>query len=107
MFAAGAHAYLFKNADEEELFETINKVSIGEKYVIKSIVNIPNKAKVEERANLTHREIDIAKHIMNGMTNPEIVEKLYLSVRTVETHRKSILAKLNLIKHCISCKILN
>ena len=46
--------------------------------------------------HLTPRETEIVRYIGSGMTNPEIAERLFLSTSTVDTHRKNILAKLQL-----------
>jgi DNA-binding NarL/FixJ family response regulator len=97
LLEAGADGYLFKNADEEELFEALEAVSQGEQYITKEVRDkIRNKKKGEDEVKLSSREMDIARLIVGGCTNAEISEKLFISVRTAETHRKNILAKLNL-----------
>lgn len=99
MLEAGADGYLFKNADEEELFESLDAVLRGEIYITKEVRNRINVSKNKSNTSetrLSSREIDIANLIVNGFTNQEIADKLCLSVRTVETHRKNILAKLEL-----------
>lgn len=98
---AGAHGYLFKNADEEELFDALQTVLKDKIYITKEIrdkIGLSRKSipAGEEIVKLSSREIDIARLIMEGLTNMEIADKLFLSVRTAETHRKNILAKLNL-----------
>ncbi len=59
----------------------------------KSLLNIDNQ---EAKKELTLKEIEIVKLISQGLTSKEIGEKLFISPRTVETHRHNILKKLNL-----------
>lgn len=101
LMEAGAHGYLFKNADAEELYEALDTVLRGELYITREIRDKmqPQRKRMaleEENVKLSSREIEIAKQIMDGLTNGEIADKLFLSVRTVETHRKNILSKLSL-----------
>lgn len=101
LLEAGAHGYLFKNADEEELYEALTTVLEDKIYITKEIrdkISLSRKSAPPggEAVKLSSREIDIARLIMEGMTNAEIADKLFLSFRTVETHRKNILAKLHL-----------
>lgn len=101
LLEAGAHGYLFKNADEEELLEALETVGEGQIYITREIRDKvctarKNAAAPEEALKLSGREMDIARLIMEGYTNTEISDKLFISVRTAETHRKNILAKLNL-----------
>lgn len=97
---AGADGYLFKNADEDELFEALEAVALGLVYITKEVRDkVQNRKKgifSLKEVKLSSREIDIARLILNGCTNTEISEKLFISIRTAETHRKNILAKLNL-----------
>ena len=65
-----------------------------------------------ELAELTPRELEILKLIAEEYTNPEIAEKLFLSVRTVDTHRQNLIQKLNvkntagLVKYAIKSGLL-
>lgn len=97
---AGADGYLFKNADEEELFEALESVTHGLTYITKEVRDkVQNRRKgifSLKEVRLSSREMDIARLILSGCTNTEISEKLFISIRTAETHRKNILAKLNL-----------
>lgn len=97
---AGADGYLFKNADEEELFEAFEAVMNGEIYITKEIRDkltaTEKNILLPEEVTLSSREKEIARLIMEGYTNTEISEDLFISIRTAETHRKNILAKLNL-----------
>ena len=95
--------YLLKNASMEELKKALKAISTGEKYFSKEInildteqdfrntITIEDK-KVEEI--LSRREIEILTLICKEFSNSEIAEKLFLSVSTVETHRKNLIAKL-------------
>ena len=101
LLEAGVHGYLFKNADEEELQEALETVSDHRIYITREIrdkvctsgKNLPPR---EQAVRLSSREMDIARLIMEGYTNTEISDMLFISIRTAETHRKNILAKLNL-----------
>lgn len=101
MLEAGADGYLVKNADEEELYEALATVLNNQVYIARAIRDkisqAPDKSgSAAESVQLSSRELDISRLIIDGLTNSEIADRLYLSVRTVETHRKNILAKLNL-----------
>lgn len=99
----GADGYLFKNCDMDELFEAIVIVNQGEKYYSKKISpdliskilkrNYTQEELIENE--LTKREIEIIKAISEGLNNKEISEKLFISDRTVNTHRTNIMNKLN------------
>jgi two-component system response regulator NreC len=102
---AGAKGFLSKDTDRDELIEAIYTMRNGYDYYNKSITHLLlNKyiyqLKSEEDAasakNLSTREIEIMKLWGNSLTNKEIAEKLFLSVRTVETHKNHIMQKLNL-----------
>jgi DNA-binding NarL/FixJ family response regulator len=102
---AGAKGFLSKDTDRDELIEAIYTMRSGYDYYNKSITHLLlnkyiNQLKSEEDAastkNLSTREIEIMKLWGNSLTNKEIAEKLFLSVRTVETHKNHIMQKLNL-----------
>ncbi len=104
---AGAYGYLFKNVDENELYECIEMVHQGAHYVTQSrnhvLQGYHKKLKDVARGYdkiyhhpLSNREIEIVKFIMQGKTNQDIADILFLSHRTVDTHRKNILTKLEL-----------
>ena len=102
MFDAGAYGYLFKNCAYEELIDAITMVYNGKKYVSDKITEIliddyigkPNIGGKD--SNLSKREIEILKLIAEGKTSKEISELLFVSIKTVGTHRKNILDKLEL-----------
>lgn len=102
MFQAGADGYVLKNGGAEELKIAIYTVMKDEKYLSPEITHkygfrIPTKTMAKTTdAELTKREIEILKYIIQGYTNPEIAEILFLSTPTVQTHRKNMQAKLGL-----------
>ncbi|MFZ5552159.1 MAG: response regulator [Bacteroidota bacterium] len=103
---AGALGYILKNTGKEELIEAINKVNGQENYFSKEVSDImmSKYLKTQKKSNtskslitleeLTKREIEILKLIATEMTNTEIGEKLFISSRTVDTHRRNLLQKL-------------
>lgn len=103
MLKAGADGYINKDTGKTELLTALGKVMRGEKYISPEIsnnlfvhLNDRNVQSTEGEKPLTPREIEIIRYIADGHTNQEIAQKLFLSVVTVDTHRKNILAKLQL-----------
>ncbi len=107
MLEAGVKGYLFKNTDEQELIKAIETVYAGGYYVNDDayevyqlfIKNEKNREKgiiTYKKHALSVREIDVLKHILEGFTNQEIAEKIFLSQHTIDTHRKNMLTKLGL-----------
>ncbi len=92
--AAGATAYVLKEAADEELVQAIHAACDGRTYVNPSLGAKLATMPSGPPGGLTHRETDILRLIALGHTNPEIAEQLFLSVRTVETHRAHIQRKL-------------
>lgn len=106
MIRNGATGYVTKNSNKNEMYDAIRAVMKGEKYICAEIQkNITNQLLLDEDDNrlskLTEREIEIIKLIRDGYTNKEIAKTLFLSPRTVETHRARILKKLD-IKNSLS-----
>ena len=92
MMENGASGYLLKNATREEILEAIQVVMTGRTY----LSDEASRTLREEPASciiLTKREKEVLELIADGLTNPEIAEKLFISVSTVDTHRKNLLAK--------------
>lgn len=101
LLKAGADAFIIKNTGTEELLRAITKVMNGEKYISQELSfnlyqNFGRRNTTDKQDHLTPRELEIIKYIGEGMTNGEIASKLFLSPATVDTHRKNVLAKLEL-----------
>jgi DNA-binding NarL/FixJ family response regulator len=103
MMKAGADAFINKDTGKTELLKAIVKVMQGEKYISHEISNNlithltdRNVRSSDVEKQLTAREIEIIRLIADGMTNHEIAKRLFLSIVTVDTHRKNMLAKLQL-----------
>lgn len=94
----GVQGYLLKNTSKGELLTTIHSVFLGKKmYDNKLIVsNLHSEDSFVKLHNLTKREVEIIKLLKEGMTSQVIADKLFVSIFTVDTHRKNILFKLNL-----------
>ena len=112
MMRNGAMGYVTKSSNKNEMYEAIRSVMRGEKFICAEIQrNITNQVLMDDDDNklsmLTEREIEIIKLIKNGSTNKEIAEKLFLSPRTVETHRARILKKLDLKNSLSLVKYIN
>jgi two-component system response regulator NreC len=100
---AGAKGYLSKDTTRSELLEAIYTLRNGFDYYGKSITNIllrgylnQTSDKDEEQPELSGREIEVLRLLGNGMTNQEIADKLFVSIRTVESHKSNIMRKINL-----------
>ena len=93
----GATGYLLKEAADAELVQAIHAARDGQTYVNPSLGARLATAPAEPQGppgGLSEREVEILRLIALGHTNTEIAEQLYLSVRTVETHRAHIQQKL-------------
>ena len=95
MMENGAIGYVLKNASKQELSKAIHLASEGKRYMSLGASDA-FKSALKEKASLpfiTRREKEVLKLITEGLTNAEIAKKLFISVSTVDTHRKSLLAK--------------
>lgn len=94
-FAAGAHGYLLKDGADSEFIFALRLVAAGRQYVYPTLVaEIVGPAAEKDLEQITPRERDILRHIARGYTNAEIATRLFLSIRTVETHRSRLNQKL-------------
>lgn len=114
MLEAGAKGYLLKDAGREELLTAIHTVYKGDSYfsqkVSATLLSALTKQKEhhhhssephisnthKNQVPLSERELEVLKLIAQENTNGEIAEKLFISIRTVDTHRRNLLEKLQL-----------
>jgi two-component system, NarL family, response regulator NreC len=90
----GVLGYVLKEAADDELVQAVRSAAAGETY-LQPALGAKLAAEPENAASdLSERETDVLRLIALGHTNAEIAEKLYISVRTVETHRAHIQQKL-------------
>jgi two-component system response regulator NreC len=101
--AAGARGYVLKETASTELVDAVRKVAGGEDYLQPSLGaalakwrDAPGRVHARAIDDLTPREREVLRLIALGHTNAEIATMLYVSVRTVENHRASVLRKLGL-----------
>lgn len=97
---SGANGYLLKNSSKNELIHTIHSVASGNEYFPAYDAEKNYQTGITDsflkQFNLTKREVELLKLIKKGLTNQQIAEQLFLSIYTVETHRKNIMQKLGL-----------
>jgi len=118
MLDVGISGYVLKNVGNQELIEAIYKVAQGKMHfsddvteeMVKNKHAKPNKQ--EDQVKLTERELEILKLIVQELNNAEIADKLFISERTVETHRKNMIRNFNtktivgLIKYAMDHKLI-
>lgn len=101
MLKSGCKGYILKHGGKDELVQAIRTVHRGEQYIskvvsdtlIKSMMPGFDRRTSETIPQLTKREKEILQLILEEYTTSEIAEKLFLSLSTVETHRKNLLSK--------------
>jgi two-component system response regulator NreC len=113
---AGAAAYVLKEAADDELVEAVRTAASGGTYLNPALgarLAAEPPAPQAPPDDLTEREIDVLRLIALGNTNQEIADQLYLSVRTVESHRAHIQRKLGrttraeLVRYALDRKLVN
>lgn len=107
--------YLLKNIGQTEFIKALDKVAAGGIYfsddVLQEMLKASERRQVSEENKLTNREIEIVRLIEKEYSNKKIAEELFLSERTVETHRKNIFRKtktnsvIGLIKYAYEHKL--
>lgn len=100
---AGADGYLLKNCTYRQLIDAIQSVQSGKKYLSDDITEMiikgyldPSETEAESYTELSEREMEILKLYAEGKSTREISEQLFISVKTVGTHKQHILEKLGL-----------
>ena len=97
---AGGKGFMLKNSSYDEIFDAIVKVSAGLEYIQPEMKELLVEESLNRSANvsfipkLTRREKEILTLILDEFTTNEIADKLFLSAKTVETHRLNLLQKL-------------
>lgn len=101
----GAQGYILKNTGREELLLAIRTICGGKTYFSKDVTNTIMKGLMKRRKEsngktklipkISRREKEVLKLIMEEFTTQEIAKELFISLKTVESHRSSLLAKLN------------
>jgi two-component system nitrate/nitrite response regulator NarL len=114
MIDAGISGYILKNTGKQELLEALDKLSKGQTFFGEEVTRELMKSfrNEEEGSHLTNREIEIIRLIECEHSNRQIADMLFISERTVETHRKNIFRKtgtqsiVGLLKYAYEHKII-
>lgn len=108
---AGANGYVLKSAGKKEIFAAIKSAMAGERFFSPGVSRMiidgfvkraseqtqpPDEARGAQLTQLTNREVEVLQYIAQGYTNRKIAETLFLSIRTVNTHRTNLMQKLNI-----------
>jgi DNA-binding NarL/FixJ family response regulator len=92
---AGVNQYILKGSDEKEFHDAFTAALSGKRYLCSEILDIVlSKKHQSEQAKLTSSEVEIIRLLAEGLTAKEIASKKFISVHTVNTHRKNIFRKL-------------
>lgn len=101
MVQAGASGYIMKSAGRDELTHAIHDVMAGKHYfsdqathsIMMDLVKNKGKSSAPDPIHITDRELEVLQMIVKEHTNQEIAEKLHISPRTVDAHRRNLLQK--------------
>lgn len=106
MIKAGAKGHLTSETNRDEIVEAIYTLRNGYDFYAKTITNMilsnylsnneENEARKEREKSLSTREMEVLKLFAQSFTNKEIADRLFISVRTVESHKNNIMRKINL-----------
>ncbi|MBT4511388.1 MAG: response regulator transcription factor, partial [Chloroflexi bacterium] len=104
---SGAKGYVLKNSTQDELIPAVRKAAIGRRYISEALADTieayMKKAKdgivSDSYEMLSNREREVLHLAAEGLTNAEIANRLFLSPRTIEDHRSSMMHKLGLRTH--------
>jgi two-component system response regulator NreC len=103
-FRAGASGYVLKDAVDVELVDAVRAVAAGGRYLhpslgaelVRAEDEASHGAKTDRGVPLSSREVDVLRLVARGYSNKEIADDLFISVRTVETHKTHIMQKTSL-----------
>ncbi|HET8859720.1 response regulator transcription factor [Marivirga sp.] len=98
MLQAGASGYLLKNAREKDIVDAVKAVYAGETYyaqeATKAIMDFMSKKKQDSDViAISKREKEVLRLIIDELSNQEIADKLFISIRTVEAHKRNLMEK--------------
>lgn len=109
MLRAGASGYVLKSAGKKEIFAAVESALSGERFfspgisklIIEGFIKRDKEQLQEQTQNhskqqLSKREIEVLQYIAQGFTNRKIAEALFLSIRTINTHRTNLMQKLDI-----------
>jgi DNA-binding NarL/FixJ family response regulator len=98
--ASGIEGYMLKNLPKEDIIAAIVKVAGGRKAIHESVFHTIGQkyalSMSKDASGLTRREREILRLIVDGLTSAQIAQRLYISPRTVDTHRANMMQKLGL-----------
>jgi DNA-binding NarL/FixJ family response regulator len=118
---SGAKGYLPKNTSKQELTEAIRTIAAGGEFFAESISNVILDSYIknaqfegqQKENSLSKRELEVLKLVAAGMSNQAVADKLFISIRTVESHKNHIMQRLeikssvDLIKFAIKNHLVN
>ena len=104
-FASGAAGYLLKDSGAKELAHALNTILMGQKYIATEIAELVIGRAVAQwfsendsrTAKISSREREVLQLVAEGKSTREIAASLYVSIKTVETHRRQIMGRLHLV----------